>query len=83
MVATPAGIVKKGEQMFMNSVFINGQQLKRKSYSFKMYCPNCGRFSRVTNTGLPCQTCGSKTIVPASGWAPPLHVMPGKKAKHE
>ena len=80
MVTLAVAIVKKGVRMFMNSVDINEQPLKRKSHSFKMYCPNCCRFVQVTNTGLPCKVCGSESIVLASGWKPDLHVMKGGQA---
>jgi len=83
MVSLTDAIVKKGEFMFKNSFYVPGQLLKqpvkRKPYSFKMYCPNCCRFTQVANTGLPCSVCGSESIVPAGGWKPDLRLVMGGK----
>ncbi|MCG8643215.1 MAG: hypothetical protein MI862_26050 [Desulfobacterales bacterium] len=53
----------------MNSVYINGQPLKRSSLYFIQYCADCCLFYQVSQLGNPCKVCGSKATVNASTWS--------------
>lgn len=77
MLATTAGIVKKGGKVLKKLFGHQGAAIKRNSYFYKMYCPDCHRFIQVTNTGLPCKVCGSASITLAHNWKPDLIVMQG------
>lgn len=50
---------------------------KRNKIFYRMFCPDCKQFKRVTNTGAPCRDCGSKEITLAHNWPANLHALHG------
>jgi len=76
MVATLAGIVKKGERM---SRFVTGwfsPKGKKLSFLITLYCLDCGHFFESSRTGVSCVKCASASTMPAANWSPAKYGMP-------